>query len=511
MTACKAHEDKTPSLAIRVVDDKILLRCHAGCHLQDILAAHDLMASDLFLEDRKPTVERLWDGLEVEETYDYRDEDGQLLYQVVRCKGKRFLQRKPDHTSKTGWRYNLDGVRRVPYRLPKILDAMREGREVIIVEGERDVHAAEAAGRVATCNSNGAGKWLPDYNVHFKGASVLLIGDNDEPGKEHVRQLALHLSGVAREVRIAEVAEGEDIKDLRDHLGKGLGWHDLRYVVGPSTEVSELSPLSLQDLLDTPTDYDWVIPGLLERMDRLLLVSTEGLGKSLLLNQIGFTAALGLHPFEHRDLEAPARVVVVDLENSRRVLARRMHMLRTAALTSGITDPVDKIGENLRFYSQPAGLDLTREADAEWLNSRVALNPCDVLIIGPWYRLHAKNPNDEEVARRVVRVIDQIRVLAQCAVVIESHAGHGESATKREMRPTGSSLQLRWPEFGLGLLPQYSDVDGKFTGLAKVQHWRGPRDERDWPEALERGNRHSRDPSSYKGWPWVVPLPTTWT
>jgi len=511
LTQCRAHDDRTPSLAIRVIDDKVLVNCHAGCTLQDVLAAHELMAADLFLEERKPAVERLWDGMEVEETYDYRDEDGALLFQVVRCKGKRFLQRRPDHTSKTGWRYNLDSVRRVPYRLPRILDAMREGKEILIVEGEADVHAAEAAGRVATCNPGGAGKWRPEYNHYFKDASILLVGDNDEPGKEHVRQLALHLGSVAREVRIAEVADVEGVKDLRDHLGKGLSWHDLRYVTGPSTDVSELSPLTLRDLLATDTSYDWVIPGLLERMDRMLLVGLEGGGKSLLLNQIAFASALGLHPFEHRDIGYRARVVVVDLENSRRMLARRMHMFVQAAQSSGIVDPVHIAEEQLSFYSQPTGLDLTREQDAEWLMSRVALKPCDILVIGPWYRLHAKNPNDEEVARRVVRVIDQIRVLAQCAVVIESHAGHGESITKREMRPTGSSLQLRWPEFGIGMIPQYSDIDGKFTGVVKISHWRGARDERQWPDELERGNRFHPDPSLYKGWPWVVPMPGTWT
>lgn len=45
---CPAHEDSSPSLSIRVTDDKLLVHCHAGCSPDDILAALDLKWGDLF-------------------------------------------------------------------------------------------------------------------------------------------------------------------------------------------------------------------------------------------------------------------------------------------------------------------------------------------------------------------------------------------------------------------------------------------------------------------------------
>src|SRR5262245_3843677 len=53
-------------------------------------------------------------------TYDYRDESGTLLFQVVRYEPKDFRSRRPDGTG--GWVWNLNGVRRILYRLPEILN-----------------------------------------------------------------------------------------------------------------------------------------------------------------------------------------------------------------------------------------------------------------------------------------------------------------------------------------------------------------------------------------------------
>ena len=45
---CPAHADKTPSLAVREVDDRLLIHCFAGCGVADIVGAVGLKFSDLF-------------------------------------------------------------------------------------------------------------------------------------------------------------------------------------------------------------------------------------------------------------------------------------------------------------------------------------------------------------------------------------------------------------------------------------------------------------------------------
>ena len=53
----------------------------------------------------------------IECVYQYTDEAGKVLFEVVRYIPKTFRQRRPD--GKGGYIYNMEGVRLVPYNLPK--------------------------------------------------------------------------------------------------------------------------------------------------------------------------------------------------------------------------------------------------------------------------------------------------------------------------------------------------------------------------------------------------------
>jgi hypothetical protein len=82
--------------------------------------------------------------------YDYTDEGGNLLFQVVRYEPKKFLQRKPNGHG--GWVWKVKGTRHVPYKLPELLEGI--GNYVVFVpEGEKDVDALRRWHLVATCNA----------------------------------------------------------------------------------------------------------------------------------------------------------------------------------------------------------------------------------------------------------------------------------------------------------------------------------------------------------------------
>lgn len=140
----------------------------------------------------------------IEREYDYLDEMGVLLYQVVRYKNKDFIQRRP--TGKGGWEWKLGNTRRVLYRLPELAEA-DPALPVFVVEGEKDVDNLRAVGLVATCNPMGQGKWSEDYNASLQGRSIFIIPDNDEPGRKHAKAVAKSLSGVAREIKLIDLAE----------------------------------------------------------------------------------------------------------------------------------------------------------------------------------------------------------------------------------------------------------------------------------------------------------------
>lgn len=160
----------------------------------------------------------------IEATYNYLDEDGALLFQVVRKTGKQFLQRRPDNCG--GWIWKLEDTRRVPYRLPDLI-AAPEDATIYIAEGERDVDTLRSLGLVATTNPGGAGKWhyiADDVRRIVAGRHVVVLPDADKPGREHGKAIAASLEGVASSVTVVEL---DGAKDVTDWIASGHTADDL--------------------------------------------------------------------------------------------------------------------------------------------------------------------------------------------------------------------------------------------------------------------------------------------
>ncbi|MEW6523649.1 MAG: phage/plasmid primase, P4 family [Bacillota bacterium] len=209
---CPAHEDARCSLSIGRGSGKILVHCHAGCSADDICAALGLGLGDLFEDKRQ-------DGGQVVATYNYRGESGKLIFQVCRTADKRFFQRRPDGNG--GWINGLGNVKPVLYRLPELLQAVQRGEVAYVPEGEKDCDNLTRLGLAATTNPMGAGKWREHYSEWLKGANVVVLPDNDEPGIKHAKQVARSLHGKAASVRVLELPGLPSKGDVSDWLAAG--------------------------------------------------------------------------------------------------------------------------------------------------------------------------------------------------------------------------------------------------------------------------------------------------
>lgn len=152
------------------------------------------------------------------EAYPYRDEAGVLLYENVRYEPKKFLQRRSD--GRGGHVWNLDGVRRVPYRLPELL-AEPLTTPVHVTEGEKDCDRLRALGLCATTNSAGAGQWSDEFNEFLRGRPVVLSLHNDKSGRERGVRIARALMDVAASVHVLEFRELPEKADVSDWLDLG--------------------------------------------------------------------------------------------------------------------------------------------------------------------------------------------------------------------------------------------------------------------------------------------------
>lgn len=277
---CPVHDDHRPSLDVREGDDgRPLVTCRShSCSYEAVCAAIGATPADFM----PPCV----DPGEGETVYPYRDEDGGLLFEVVRRPGKRFSQRRPDPNVPGGWVWNLEGVRRVPYRLPGLLAATT--RTVFVVEGEKAVEAMVSAGLVATTNPGGAGKWRDDYAQYFSMAKrVVVLADDDEVGRTHADGVlrSLKTAGLA-DVRLVELyPKGETHRDIADWLaehpdpeGARTRLRELVERVDPFERVN--GPTIRADRVQ-PGYVEWLVPGLVPRGAVTLLNGDPGTGKSL--------------------------------------------------------------------------------------------------------------------------------------------------------------------------------------------------------------------------------------
>lgn len=193
--------------------------------------------------------------------YNYADEQGTLLFQVVRYEPKNFQQRRP----KPGgdWVWSVKGVRVVPYRLPQLL--AEPARPAFVVEGEKDVDNLARVGVLATCNAGGAGKWTAAHAVFLRGRNVVVLPDNDEAGRNHAQQVAASLRGIAASVRIVELPGLPPKGDVSDWLAAGgtsEGLMPLVEATQPLTleAVQQWPEIALFDAVELPKFPTHVLP-----------------------------------------------------------------------------------------------------------------------------------------------------------------------------------------------------------------------------------------------------------
>jgi hypothetical protein len=247
----------------------------------------------------------------------------------------------------------------------------------------------------------------------------------------------------------------------------------------------------LDEFLQRPESErpDWCIEGLLRIGWRAMIVAQEGAGKTTLFRQIAIAAAQGIHPLDFSSID-PCRSLIVDLENPDDAVMDTCNPILERTLGTLGERPYDP--ERAWLWHRPSGINIRNRADRVTFEAVLAHVRPNLVCIGPLYKMYEVGPrdNDEQAAREVMAVLDDLRGRYKFGLLMEHHAPKETAGTKRKMMPYGSSLWLRWPEIGLSLNPE-STTEGDFSTM-KVGRWRGDRNENAWPTKLHRGG----------DWPW---------
>lgn len=316
-------------------------------------------------------------------------------------------------------------------------------------------------------------------------------GDDYSVGFYLDRLTNLHKARQAQETvhRLGQMVEESIRLDDTSIIDAGIerAVEDLGNLGGGNEPTADDLPMSLDELLQKKHTHNWLIPELLEVTDRLVLTGFEGTGKSFLIAQMVMAVAAGLHPFLGVQVADQAQTLVIDAENSERQTSRRYRRLRTIidkrCANIGIEPP--DWATMVRFVIRPEGIALNDPRTVRSIEKAIAATQPKFVAMGPLYRLHRLDTRDEQAAKELTDAIDRLRVKYQFALVAEAHVAHGAPGSQRALRPTGSSLFLRWPEFGFGLRPAQGTENQQHPDRVDLVAWRGGREERLWPTQLQ--------------------------
>lgn len=212
---------------------------------------------------------------------------------------------------------------------------------------------------------------------------------------------------------------------------------------------------------------------------------------SYLLAQLALTVAAGLHPFTTDPLPAGQyRTLVLDAENSRNQIRRRYRRIVAQIDTLRSINDLGPVNwkECARLVIRPEGFDLTDPSEMARIVYAIESTSPDLVVAGPLYKMSRLNIQEEQAAQELTLTLDALRAKYGFTLICEAHAGHtNDGGGMRKVRPIGSSLFLRWPEFGFGIVPHPDDTS-EHPETVLVKHWRGSREERDWPDVLKHGD-----------------------
>ncbi len=149
------------------------------------------------------------------------------------------------------WVKNMEGVERILYRLPELLEAKRKGEEIYLVEGEKDSDRLRQGGLTSTTNSEGAaGPWRQQYTDCLKRAHIVLFYDEDVAGHGRRDAILRELYGKVESLKIVPLPGLEFSQnhgaDVTDWLAKGHTIQELKLLVGKTPQY-ELMKASKKD------------------------------------------------------------------------------------------------------------------------------------------------------------------------------------------------------------------------------------------------------------------------
>ena len=467
LAICPFHDDKNPSLSVNA--DTGQYNCF-GCDVQgdafsfygrknNLDPKKDFLVILAGIADEFSIRNGNGQPSKVVCRYDYQDEVGNVVYQIERLEPKSFRIRQPEGQ---GWVYNAKGVKILPYHLPEVLGA----DEILIVEGEKDVDALRELGFVATTNPYGAGKWPDHFGQYFKGKHVVLIPDNDAPGRAHMHDAAANLKDHAPSIRWLELPSLPEKGDVSEFISTFPNKEEAAerlailiegappYKSEEVTTTTEIIIINAGDWLETePPEPDQILEGIFDVKDKLAIIGSSKMRKSFFLLMSLLCLASG-RTFLNWKVPKPRRVVHIQYEVQPNHYHRRVKkMCKSMRITYA------DLGDRFHIINA-RGLNLSGIEGIEKISQIVKAYQPEIISFDPLYKVAAGAENAIEDGKIILNAFDRLIEQTGAAVVYVHHDAKGFSGD-RDIRDRGAGSNVIGRDYDacITLTPHVSETD----------------------------------------------------
>ena len=252
---CPAHNDKQASLTISKGRKCTLFHCHSGCSIDDVLSAAGILKKDTFY-DTEP-LKANWrayiesrEKRKIEAVYNYVSCNGVYAFTKIRLEGKKLL-----YGILENGRFTYGLPRNTPRKSLKAIygnvkalnKAIAEGKPIFIPEGEKDIDTLTKQGYTAFTYGS-TNDWQADFAELVKGADVIILADNDSPGKAVADTILRDIQPVVKSAKIIVPMPDIPKADISDYFNAGHTKEEFEQMINSVTENRK------SDITDTATD-----------------------------------------------------------------------------------------------------------------------------------------------------------------------------------------------------------------------------------------------------------------
>jgi 5S rRNA maturation endonuclease (ribonuclease M5) len=450
MGLCPFHEDRSPSLYVNLENG--LYHCFACGAGGDALKFYkDLKGVDFIIalkEIRKMIGigETPIKSKKVVATFEYKNSEGKTLYFKERIEpgeGGRSKEFRFKHSENGQWVFSR-GYNSIPYNLSEI----KNSKYAVIVEGEGKVDLLKQWGLVGSCLDSGADSpWKEEYQKVFEGKEIIILPDNDVPGKSYAYRIANALNGKAGKIKIVDLPGLKDGQDIIDWSGiHGNDKTKLSELIKTSPEwIPEKEPEILSYLeswsyiqgLDVKVE--WVVDRLIPKESITVVFGKGGIGKTWLMLDLGRCIANGISFLGLATIKMP--VIFVDFENPVAVL----------------NDKTRKLGNGEKFYFWRAHNDKLPppRLDAKNWGLFKSLPRGAVLIFDTLRASQSKDENASDDMGEIMGRLKELRDMGFTIILIHHTAKNSDKV------PKGSTAIVDLADHILGMTLVKKKNDGQ--------------------------------------------------